>query len=380
MAVRKKKAKVRIPRRTKQTMIVEEKHVGVETTDWSNGVDEAKVMETLRHYNYFYDLKTSVKWAKEWVKKNRSKTDYKNFSAAEDWRVSLTLAGLLKMMLNGAEFDERRMEWIDIHVNEVIIAGKIRLKEKKDTTKTTHRKSPAELVKERSSEFIGEIECIVDEWIDHEKTYSVYDEMKKVDLPYISAKAVHDYYGPVLEELEELTTKKTKDLVEAYSYMGGIRVQKRFMKFIKSIVDGSEMYMNSKKATRKPRAKKSVSSAQQVAKVNYQKECKEYQIVSIDPVNIVGATQIILFNTKYRTVTFLNSSSKSGFTVKGTTIQDIDNETSSKKKVRKPEPFLKEVAKTTKLKTKKAYEALKTKASEANGRIGKDTIILKAYG
>lgn len=378
------KKAVSSPRKnTNAARLLEEKHIGYETTDWTNPRNmDAKVMETLRHYNYFYDISDGVKWAKEWIKQNRPKNDLKYFSMAEDWRVSMTLGGLCKMMLNGASFDEKRMTWINNKIQEVIDYAKNVEKQKKKAKEEVkvERKSAADIVKEKTHDFIAELEDRLDHWTEQDEEFSVYEELKKVDAAYNTAKAVYDYYKPLVEELEELTTKKTDDLVEAYTKsLGGIRMQKRYLAFVKKFIADAEMFMNSKKAVRKPRAKKTVTASQQIAKVVYQKESSEFKITSIEPSNIVGASMVVLFNTKTRDVTILNSSSGNGFTVKGTTIQDIDIENSQRKKVRKPEPFLAEATKSTKARLKRVFEELKTKPAEANGRLNSDTIILKAY-
>lgn len=378
-----KKAVASPRKNTNAARLLEERHIGYETTDWTNPRNmDAKVMETLRHYNYFYDVADGVKWAKEWIKQNRPKNDLKYFSMAEDWRVSMTLGGLCKMMLNGASFEEKRMTWINNKIQEVIDHAKNIEKQKKKAKEEVkiERKSAADIVKDKTHDFIAELEDRLDHWTEQEEEFSVYEELKKVDAAYNTAKAVYDYYKPLVEELEELTTKKTDDLVEAYTKsLGGIRMQKRYLAFVKKFIADAEMFMNSKKAVRKPRAKKTVTASQQIAKVVYQKESSEFKITSIEPSNIVGASMVVLFNTKTRDVTILNSSSGNGFTVKGTTIQDIDIENSQRKKVRKPEPFLAEATKSTKARLKRVFEELKTKPAEANGRLNSDTIILKAY-
>ena len=294
----------------------------------------------------------------------------------------MTLGGLCKMMLNGATFQEKRMSWINTKIQEIVDHAKNIEKQKKrvKAEATIERKSAADIVKEKTSDFIAELEERLDNWKEQEESFSAYDEMKKADIAYNTAKAVYDYYKPIVEELEELTVKKTDDLVEAYTKsIGGIRMQKRYLAFVKKFVADAEMFMNSKKAVRKPRAKKTVTASQQIAKVVFQKESSEFKITSIEPSNIIGASTVVLFNTKTRDITILNSSSGSGFTVKGTTIQDIDIENSYRKKVRKPETFLAEATKSTKARMKRVFDDLKTKNAEANGRLNPDTIILKAY-
>ena len=50
-----------IRRKSNASMLLEEKYIGREITDWSE-VTEAKVYECLRHYGYFYDNKDSIRW------------------------------------------------------------------------------------------------------------------------------------------------------------------------------------------------------------------------------------------------------------------------------------------------------------------------------
>jgi hypothetical protein len=72
------------------------------------------------------------------------------------------------------------------------------------------------------------------------------------------------------------------------------------------------------------------------------------------------------------------SSSREGFAIKGTTIQNLDIEASDKKKLRKPEEFF-AAAGATKVKLAKTFLETKTKSSEANGRLNGETLIYKAF-
>jgi phage host-nuclease inhibitor protein Gam len=371
-----------IRRKSNASMLLEEKYIGREITDWSE-VTEAKVYECLRHYGYFYDNKDSIRWAKVWVKANMTKTNLTQFSAVEDWRISFTVGALCNMMANGAVFDKKRMDWIKAKIQEAIDVGKTKISDQKKGTVavTVSRRNPAEILKDKTSDFIGDIEDVLDTylrgvWLDIDN-YSVYNELKKSVAAYNTAKAIADYYKPLQDELKELITKKTPDLLEGYEGMT-IKKRREYLKLITAIIDDAEKYMASKKAVRKIRAKKVVSATQQTLKVTYLKDSAEFKITSIDPTNIIGASEVYLFNAKYRTIIRLACSSGAGFTIKGTTIQDIDTFGSGKKKLRKPEEFFK-AAGGTKTKINKAFTDIKTKPGEANGRLNSETIIYKAY-
>jgi len=380
---RKTKKMVSSRRGSNATRITEEKHIGYETTDWSNQTEE-KVLETLRHYGYFYDhKKDGHKWASEFVKKNYTKQEYANFRAAEAWRCPMTVCGLCRMLLNGATFDERRMSWIKEHIQKTIAIGSGRKTEETEDSNVVsiRKRTPADIVKEKTAEFIAGIE----EAIDSIEELSIFNLLQTNDAPYITAKAVADFYTPLQKELEELISRKPKkptddyeQLVEGYAHMSK-KEQKTFFKYISEVVTDAEKYMASKKATRKIRTKKPVTISQQVRKVKYMAHSSEYQVTSMTPDNIIGASMVWLFNVKTRNLTRIESTATVGLGVKGTTIINIDEGKCEKKKLRKPEEFIATTAKTTKAKMNKEYNSMKTKGRNSNGRINADTIILKVF-
>ena len=390
----KKKAVAVIRKGSNAQLLAEEKHIGRETVDWSAVSNfEAAFRETLRHYGYFYDIKDGHKWAIEWVKQNYTKAKLADFKSAETWRVSMTVGSMCKMMLNGAQFDDKRMSWVREKLDEVIVIGNSnRKREKKvdQSVQVVNKRSPADIIKERTSDFIAEIEGSIDLWItgdDEFKVdeYSVYSELEKIAAAYNTAKAVSDYYTPLVAELQELTGPKPKSksddydqLIEGYAHLTKAK-QKEYLKLIKAIVSDAEKYMSSKKAVRKTRKPKAKSTAQIVSKVTYLTSSAEYKITSIDPSELIGAKVVWLFNVKTRDLTKIESKAPSGMTVKGTTIYDFEDDLCVKKKLRKPDEFLTVVAKTTKAKIDKEFKAIRTKEQPSNGRINADTIILKVY-
>jgi hypothetical protein len=376
-----KKKKTAFVSSGRKSITLEERHVGVEVVNWLQVEDMNKaVYETLRHYNYFYDLKDGVKWVAMWMKKHMTKEDLSNYQEAETWRTSMTAAGLCKMHINGAPFDADRIAWIKNKLQEAIVAGS--LNKKKTVITTPTRMSPSDIIKQRTSDFIAEIEEVIDiwdegVWLDVEN-YSVYNELKKIDASSNVAKAIIEYYTPFKDELNELLQKKTPDLVEGYQHLT-LPKKKELLKLITLIIDDAEQFMTSKKAVRKTRVAKPKSATQQVSKVLYLKESVEYKITSVDPMNIIGASELYLFNVKYRTLAHVVTQSSSGFTLKGTTLQGIDATNTSKKMLRKPDEALKELMSMTKAKSLKFFSEIKTSPSEFTGRINNETIILKVY-
>lgn len=381
MAKSKKRA---IPRRGNAAKLAEESNIGRETIDWSTVKPEEyekKILETLRHYGYFYERKSYVSWAQEWIKSNRP-NDLKALKASEDWRISPTLASLMKMQLMGAELDKAAIDFINHNVDDVVRFGKINIDnsvdEDEDDKPEVKRKNPSELLREKTLAVMGEIEGFVDEHLDGnlDKKFSLYTHLKSIDAAAQTARDIVKFYKEMEAELIELTVDKTEELVEGYSHLT-IKEQKSLLKLVSTFISDGEKYVLSKKANRKPRAKKVTPATKQVAKVIYQKECADFKISSTSPAYIVGATEVYLFNTKTRVLKYLVTDNSNGFTVSGTTVKNYDAELSFKKKLRKPEEMIDAINKSTKLRALKALKALKTKDSPTDGRINADTVILK---
>lgn len=377
-------------RKSNAARVLEEKHIGVETTNWvdvPSDLVDMKMYTNLRIYNYFYDHKDAFKWAEEWVRKNRGH-DLTDFKASEEWRVNTTLGGLCKMHMAGAPLDEKRVIWINAGISAAVNAGKAN-RAKEVNTSTKPAKTSADILAEKIHDFIAEVEGVVDSYIKQstptdDVAYSVYNELKKINAPKPLAQKVHDYYKPLYDEIDELITKKTPDLVEGYKQLKSAKEKKDYLAFIKGILDDCQKFMNAStaakvRAPRQPRAKKKVPIEKIVAKVKYQKESAEFKLTSVDPANLVGASEVYLFNTKYRHLIQLVAASADGFGIKGTTITNLREESCLKKTLRKPEDVLTEIGKTTKARVNRVFSDIKTKAAVANGRINEETIILKVF-
>jgi hypothetical protein len=376
MAITKKANK--IARTVVTSKRADEKYIGQEIVVFDNIDLEIALKQNLKHYNYFYTRKDANVWISKWVKKNLSDKAYREFSAAETWRSCLTIGTVCKMHTNGAKFDEARMKWLNDKIeNEILSYG--RENKKQSRANSVSKTNPAAIVKARSEQIISDLEAVIDSWKELKGTFSLYSDLKNNEVPAVCAKAVLEYYSPLSKELNEAIAKKTDEqLKEAYSHFKTTEL-KEYAKFIAAIVTDAETYLNGKKATRQPRKKKVKSAGQLVSKVKYKKEDTELKLTSALPEKLVGAQIAYLFNTRYNTLSYLVSSSKTGFTISGTTVQNVDLEQSFKKTIRKASENIGEFVKAPKVRTLKLLEELKTAKSSTTGRINEDTLIVKIY-
>lgn len=179
--------------------------------------------------------------------------------------------------------------------------------------------------------------------------------------------------GVVREWLEgRIAEAKTAESKEIY----GVRFQKKLVKVYEAMVVDLDRSLVTPKRVSKPRVKKKTPAVRQIRDLKYLKESSEYKVVSINPEKVVGANNVLVFNTKYRKLIWYFSTG--GFEVSGTSLKGANS--STQKTLRKPEEQLQAFLKTdAKTKLTKAFAAIKSSESQASGRLNDNCIIMKAF-
>jgi hypothetical protein len=206
------------------------------------------------------------------------------------------------------------------------------------------------------------------------KSFNIEAWINNNKLKSYECQAIHDHYSYVIKEKQEALEGKDPQLAEAYDYLGKVKLRK-FVELLATIVDITGQYALQKRQ-RKPRKKKKKSAEKLIKSLKYQQEDKDLGLTSIDPRDIIGASKLVVFNTKYSKVCIFESDSLDGFSVKGTTIQNVSKGVS--KTVRKPKEFFKSITGGIRSVTNH-YDGLTTKETEATPRINENTIIVKAF-
>jgi len=334
------------------------------------------------------DKKEVGKTIKAYIRENFKGDEKKIMLEAPDWAFTSPFHIAASMEWTKLEFEFPR-KWNAKTAYEKFFIELKRLGQKAIDSKVEEtvdgaapvKRTIADIVKERTSDFIGGVENVLDGFFDGTltdiKSYSAYDELKKIDAPYNMAKGVYDYYKPILEEAEEIVTAKpTTQLGEAYSDWRPV-TKRRYRDLLKSIVAEADRYMLSKKAVRKTRVAKPKAADKQVQHMKYLKDSAEFKLTSINPALIVGAQRLYTFNIKSRVLTEYLCASVKGFEVKGSTIQFMNEVDSRQVKLRNPDDVLPVVLKKLPNMVDKEWQKLTTKTSVPNARVNKDTLILR---
>ena len=224
-------------------------------------------------------------------------------------------------------------------------------------------------VKERVSDIIGDVEAILDTG----EHINMYEWLQKNEIPAAHARKIAEYYRPLCEEYAYALEIDN----EGYTYLTKNQLKLKLGYLLKLIEDCERFSGNVKKA-RAPRKKKAPTTEKLLKHFQYQKESNEYKLQSCDPSTILGSQELWTFNTKSKTVSVFRARGPAGLSVRRTSIDGFDSDTSLTKRVgRKPEQIIKAVLTGGKIVLRKLMSDIKTEPTKFSERINSNTILLK---
>jgi hypothetical protein len=251
----------------------------------------------------------------------------------------------------------------------------------KASSEPKSRPSVQENMQNQLRELLGELDAEVDNFLSSKckSSFSLYDWMSAKKLKHVHAKSIGEYFQDnILSELRETQSGTCEQLSEGYSFLSK-KEMKQFIAFIESFVDDAQKWQGVAKqisqTNRTPRTRKTKPPLKQVERLQYLKE--HGNLKSVPPTQIVGATQLWIYNVKYKTLGVYVCNNAHGFMVKGCTILNFDTNESISKTLRKPEEILPGVMDAGKVALRKILPSLRTREKKLTGRINKDTILLR---
>jgi hypothetical protein len=351
----------------------DEKFLGPEP-DLRDNTSLSKLIQAYTWYNYFYDADASKRFTLEYlteiafdknVIRNLKKVDSKLFG---------NLGWGMRILRMGGDVPEETLEkiWEKVYdLAEIVIPAPVVVEDAPKVVNIQER------IRNRANDLIANIEDALDLFYVSGESFDAAAFMRANDVKGVVATRIADYYRPLYAEVFDASNMKDGDLIEAYAGYTKKKF-KEYLVLLKGILSACETRLEVTKKVRKPRAKKEKPARVVVAKVQYKAEDPEYKLKSVSPETILGASQVWLFNTKYRALSVLNAVGPTGLTVKGTTVGGFDEKTSLSKRLRKPETVLPTVLKGGKVALRTVLDSVRAKENPANGRINSETIILKA--
>jgi hypothetical protein len=205
----------------------------------------------------------------------------------------------------------------------------------------------------------------------------VYEYLVKNSVPQTIISKIHAVFEPRYAELQLARKGEDEQLKEGYSHYKAADF-KRCEAFYDKLFQDLAAYNQTKKATKKAAVRKPPQKEKLVKSLKYLKQDSGMKLVSINPVDIVGAEQLWVYNVKNRKLGKYVAEDHGGVLgVKGTTITGFSETKSTQKTLRKPEEQVKAFLASNKVELRKFLENIKTTEIKLNGRINADTILLK---
>lgn len=415
MPKKKKSKSVRIPK------FVDERYTGPEP-EWDNADKwsaEKYYKERSRvgyYYNYYYAAKDGKPWALEWMKTNGYTTEeIKSVRAVPDSHVSISVSGTCKALSRGMPSDHSGIKeylsglpgisddampdavgYVKKKIAEYIELGKNVKQEKEDITDvkkivSSYRPSIQQLTKEKAAEMSEEIDSFVEEFNYKKTTLKEFNPLAVLrtnEAKPLHASAIIQMYKGVYDEMallinppKRLSDEKKDDyeqLKEGYSHLKKADVT-ALIQMYQMIFDACEMIINEGKVNRKPRKKKPVSKEKLVAKFKYCIKHDESNLVSVKPIELLGAVAALVYNTKTRKLGVYIAEDGAGFGVKGTSIIGFDTTKSTQKTLRKPKEQLSAFKKMAKRSLSSSFGEIKSVETRMNGRFNDQTVIIKVF-
>lgn len=366
-----------------------------------------------KHYVH-YEIE-SKEWGtrvKDYIKKHHSKEVVSAINKLPDWKTgnsSHWACTAFLLEVNPDIVPEVYATGIDKWIISLFEEGIKIVEEKKAEEKSKPKNVYKPTIQERIFEQAQAASEGLDEWLEgfitdkknfDPKGFDFKSHFAKQGVTQAHARKIKKFYETEIDDFRDLLRMPTagqlkkmneyeadlwEQLKEGYAHLKKVDIN-TYISAIENLIAALDFVIESSKAQRKPRVAKPKSADKLVEKLKYCKTDEKYKLASVSPVEIIGATEVWIFNIKTRKLgkyVAANIDPKgmkrdgTGLTVKGTAIQGFDETASIQKTLRKPEETLKEFKSAGKVKLRKFLEELSTTDTKMNGRLNTDTIILR---
>jgi hypothetical protein len=344
----------------------EPKHTGVLT--------KLRLASTLNWYSQNKASKDAEKYACDYFKKN-----FKLDASEQVKDQSPTFGFVCRILTNGGQLPEENQKWFDDTV-EQIKQGTQTKKVKKVVVKkdTGPVLNIQDRIRERASECIGELEGQIDELITSKFSADVspYAMMHSMEIKGVHVRHISEWSKKLRVEFDDVLNTKDAQVKEGWSNLTKPQMKKLIAYCDQVLLDCNKLAGEAVKS-RKPRKRKEKTPDQIVSKLKYMKEFADLKLKSVEPKQIIGATQLWVYNTKNRKVGCYHAIDADGFSVKGSSLLNYNESKSIQKTLRKPEVTLPEILKGGKVYLRNALDGIRAVEVGLTGRFNDDTIILR---
>jgi len=342
-----------------------------------------------------FRLESSVKELKpkiiKWMQENGfSKEEIALYKRGKDWRTNISIAAVIANLTRGMpavreDFNQGRnaADYVINALKQVIEESKDDAEEGDEIEKKKDA-APQPSIQERLREVaLGMTTEIEDALFDFNtdpdkfdpKSIKVLNLFRAKEVKAAHARIIRDFYIKDYEETLEALEGSDEQIIEGYSHLSKSNL-KKLNTFLHDIIGACDMIQQESKVARKPRIRKA-EPEKLAKKLKFKAADEVTKTVSINPVDIIGAEELWVYNSKTRKLGKYVAIEHGELSIKGTSIQFFDENLSVQKTLRKPVEQLAEFKKAGKVQLRKFLDDIKTTEIKLNGRINEETVLLK---
>ena len=358
-----------------------------------------------KHFvHYEIEAKDWLSKIKDYIKTNYDRKIVTNISKLPDWKIngSHWAATVVMLEKNPELVPEDYRKALERFVHKMSEEGARVAEVKKAEAKAEKTAAPQPTIQDRINEQVDTACEAIEDWLEgfvrdrasfNPKGFDFATHFTLMKVTQAHARKIAARYQGELEEARLIANRpspaqvaKIKDpaekddaeqLREGYSHLSKKDAQ-AYLDALETLVGACVLVVDASKAQRKPRAKKAPSKERLVAKVKYKSKDDALQIASVNPLELLEATEVWVYNTKTRKLgRYVAASDCRVMTVKGSALVGFDETLSTQKTLRKPDEALKEFKAAGKIKLRRFMDEIKTVETKLNGRLNLDTIILR---
>ena len=297
----------------------DEKYTGTEPTwdydralTFSDEEFDHHLRKSLAYYNYYYGPKDLKKYVVQWLRQHEGeaglhkldKATIDRYQRSADALTPFTVCALVKAHERGMPLRDRHVEYILDAVQRVLLlkSDDEETVEKKETKPVVQQPTIQDRMNEVAKKHILYFEILEDGLFAGETVDpKAYEYLVKNSVPQALIGKISAVFEPRYAELKEARKGEDEQLKEGYIHYKAADF-KRCEAFYEKLFQDLAAYNQTKKATKKAAVRKPPQKEKLVRNLKYLKQDTATKLVSINPVDIVGAEVLWVYNVKNRKI------------------------------------------------------------------------------
>ena len=325
--------------------------------------------------------KETYKEFRTWIKKHSGwdKKSQTSVLGNPDWRY-LTIGQYAYFQNKTGWMPERCKTWINNKLPDLIATGDKEIAEKALKKKVVAIKP--KIIRTQLPDFLAAFDEMLDNLVEGKKAGTVESLLRQITmLPAETAEARAEI-SKIKDEYDELVrVRKIKggrsdwdeQLIEGYSHINTPQLRK-IMAYFDEGLQSLDTFTASKRTVRR---KKPVDPRKIVARLRHLKADKHFNIASINPVDILGSTEVWVYDVKRKRLGLYMSENPGGLGVHGTSITGYNDKLSYEKTLRKPDEQLPLITKKSRKALHEQVGKIRGKQMKVKTRINPNMLLLK---